>query len=128
MSENVPPAGHLSTPQRAALDALASGATKAQAASIAKRTRRTLDRWIATEPAFSGALKNVTDAAVADAARRLAMMLDRALDVLDIVLQDPTTPHHVQLRAIDTVVGNLIKLREFDELEQRITALEERLA
>ena len=32
---------------------------------------------------------------------------------------------HVRLRAVDMVIGNLIKLRELGDLEERIAALEE---
>lgn len=127
MTKNVQNTGHLKTAQRTALQALADGASKNQAATLADRTRRTLDRWIADDPAFGDALKQATAAAVADANRRLAALLDEAIRALAYVLKHPETADHNRLRAADNVISNLIRLREFDELEQRITALEEHI-
>jgi len=127
MTDKVQNTGHLSTPQRAALQALADGASKQQAATIAGRTRRTLDRWIGEDPAFGAALKQATNAAVADASRRLAALLDDAIKAIAYVLKHPETANHTRLRAADAAINNLIRLREFDDLEQRISALEERL-
>jgi len=125
MTENVPNTGHLSTAQRAALQALTDGASKDQAATLAGRTRRTLDRWIGEDPAFGAALKQSTDATVADAGRRLAGLLDDAIKALGYVLKHPETADHNRLRAADAVISNLIRLREFHELEERVSALEE---
>jgi len=124
-SDNVLNTGNLTTAQRKALDALAYGATKEQAATIAGRTERTVNRWIHDDPEFTDALKVITDDAVSDASRRLASLLDNALDVLLLILNGPDAPDHVRLRAVDMVIGNLIKLRELGDLEERIAALEE---
>jgi hypothetical protein len=127
MAENVPLGGYLTTPQRKALQALAGGATKGQASTLAGRTVRTLNRWIQDEPAFSDALKASTDASVDDAGRRLAALLDEAVNVLiDIMQRDDISPH-IQLRAVDVAIGSLIKLREHGELSDRVATLEERL-
>ena len=127
MTENVPNTGHLSTAQRAALQALTDGASKDQAATLAGRTRRTLDRWILEDPSFGSALKQSTGAAVVDAGRRLAGLLDDVIKALGNLLKHPETADHNRLRAADAVISNLIRLREFDDLEQRISVLEERL-
>jgi hypothetical protein len=127
MSENVPLSGHLTTPQRKALQALADGATRNQAALLAGRTPRTLNRWIQDEPAFSSALKASTDRAVGDAGRRLAALLDEAVNVLIDIMTRPDVPYHVQLRAVDVAISSLIRLREHGALADRVAALEERL-
>jgi hypothetical protein len=128
MSENVPLGGHLTTPQRKALRALASGATKSQAATLAGRHERTISRWITEDSAFTDALKASTDRAVDDAGRRLAALLDLAVDVLiDIMRRDYEISPHVRLRAVDVAIGSLIKLREHGELTDRVAALEDRL-
>lgn len=128
MTDNVQTKRHLTTPQRRALGALADGATRNQAALIANRTRRTLDRWIADDNQFGDALKASTDAAVTDAGRRLAGLLELAITELGKLLSADDVPPHVRLRAIDGAVANLVRLREFDELEKRIAALEERIS
>ena len=126
VTENVQHTGYLSTSQRAALDALADGATKAQAATVAKRTRRTIDRWISEDATFTDALKASTDATVADAGRRLAALLSTAVDVLEEILQGDISAH-IRLRAVDIAIGNFIKLRELGDLADRVAALEDRL-
>jgi len=118
--------GSLSKAQRTALRALSSGATKRQAAVLAHRTERTLNRWIVEDLAFREGLKSTTSVAIADASRRLAMMLDEAMDVLKDIMTQRGKPNE-RLRAVDMVVSNLVKLREFDDLEQRISVLEEQV-
>ena len=125
-TENVKNTGHLTTPQRAALEALADGATKAQAATVANRTERTLRRWISEDAAFADAMKASTDETVADAGRRLAALLSTAVDVLEEILQGDISAH-IRLRAVDIAIGNFIKLRELGDLAERVAALEERL-
>ena len=127
MSDNVPNMGRLSEAQRTALRALSSGATKRQAAVLAHRTERTLNRWIVEDLAFREGMKNTTSVAIADASRRLAMMLDEAMDVLKDIMTKQGKPSE-RLRAVDMVVSNLVKLREFHELEERIAALEEQVS
>jgi len=127
MSDNVPNMGRLSKAQRTALRALSSGATKRQAAVLAHRTERTLNRWIVEDLAFREGMKNATSVAIADASRRLAMMLDEAMDVLKDIMTKRGKPSE-RLRAVDMVISNLVKLREFHELEERIAALEEQVS
>ena len=126
MSENVRPERHLTGPQRAALDALASGASRSQAAAIANRTERTLARWL-DEPAFQSALSAVTDRAIADAARRLATTLSLAVDTIGDLLADDDTPAHVRLRAAQVAIDSAVKLRELTDLADRVAALEKKI-
>jgi hypothetical protein len=127
LTDNVLNTRHLTDAQRAALRALASGATKDQAATVANRTRRTIDRWLQDDPFFADALTASTDRAVDNAGRRLAALLDLAVDVLiDIMQRDDISPH-IQLRSVDVAIGSLIKLREHGALADRVAALEEGL-
>jgi len=127
MTDNVPNAGHLTEAQRRALGALADGATKSQAAIVAGRTRRTIDRWIADDEAFSDALRRATDASIADASRRLAALLDEVVGVLKEIMWATDAPYHVRLRAADLVATHAPKLRDHRELADRVAALEERI-
>jgi hypothetical protein len=119
--------GHLTDAKRAALRALASGATKDQAATVANRTRRTIDRWLQDDPVFVDALTASTDESVADAGRRLAALLDEAINVLIDIMHRVDVPYHVQLRAVDVAINSLIRLREHGALSDRVAALEEGL-
>jgi hypothetical protein len=116
----------LTTPQRKALESLIAGASRDQAAICSGRTRRTVDRWI-KDAMFAGELREATNAAVSDAARRMATMLDQSLTALEKVIEKPENNSEI-IRIVNTLAGNLIKLREFDELESRIQALEEQLS
>jgi polyhydroxyalkanoate synthesis regulator phasin len=127
MSENVYPDMRLTTPQRKALEALIAGASRNQAATVAGRTRRTVDRWIKDDLQFAGELKQATNDAVSDATRRMAAMLDDAQTALEKAISDPDNNSEI-IRIVNTLAGNLIRLREFDELESRIQALEEQLS
>lgn len=127
MSENVLQDGNLNESQLKALDSLANGATKLQAATIAGVTVRTLDRWMADDPAFDNALRIVTDAAVSDAKRRLSAMLEKSLTALEAIIENSDTKDRDKLRAIELNINNFVKLREFDELISRIEEIEQRL-
>ena len=127
MAENDHPGGHLTTVQRKALEALISGASKQQAAIVAGRTERTINRWLTDCPAFKQALNEASAMAIDDASRRLALMLNLATQRLYDVLMTPTANTGTMLRAFDLTVSNLIKLRDHGQLEERIQALEERI-
>ena len=125
MSENVSNTDTLSAEQRKAIEALAAGATKEMAAAVAERTVRTLDRWIADEPAFVEALRAAGDEAVADASRRLKGLLTKALTALEKILDKPGVEDKDRLRAINMTISHAMKLAEYAELEERVRALEE---
>ena len=119
----------LTGPQRLALDALLSGASKAQAAAIASRTERTVNRWLTEDTAFRAALSDASAQAIDEAGRRLAMILElsnqRVYDVLES--DNPPAKGGLWLRAADMVISNLIRLREHGDIEERIKKLEERI-
>lgn len=127
MSENVSNSGNLSTEQRKAIEALAAGATKEQAATLADRTVRTIDRWIAEDPTFAEALRVASDEAVSDASRRLKGLLEKALTALEKILEKPGASDKDRLRAINMTISHAMKLAEFAELEARVAELEERM-
>jgi hypothetical protein len=127
VTENVQPGGHLTAPQRRGLDALTSGGSKAQAAIVAGRTERTVNRWLTDCPAFRAAIDDATTMAIDDASQRMALMLGLSIQRLFEILDNPTTNSAVLLRAIDLQASNYIKLREHGDIEERIKALEEQI-
>ena len=127
MAKIVQNAGNLSAAQRAALAALASGASKKQAGIIANRSERTVNRWLAEDERFQEAVKQTTNQAIDDASRRLAGMLDDAIEVITGVMGDGTISAHIRLRAAEIVLSHAVRMIEFQQLEERIKVLEERL-
>lgn len=125
MAEITDESGQLRPEQRAAIEALASGATKEQAATVAGRTRRTLDRWIAGDPAFRAALQATTDEAVKDAARRLAALLEDAVTAMHDVVARVSSKDADRLRAAEMILANAVKMREFAELADQVAELRE---
>lgn len=121
MTEIPDESGHLRPEQRAAIEALASGATKEQAAAVAGRTRRTLDRWISEDQAFRAALQAMTDEAVKDTARRLAGMLEDAVTAMQDVVGAGKAGD--RLRAAEMILANAVKMREFADLAEQVAEL-----
>ncbi len=125
MSENDPNVGNLSTHQTKVLDCLATGATKEQAATIAGVTVRTVNRWIAEDETFKAALDELTQTAVIEAAFNLSAMLTKANKAIQGILDSSKAKDGDKLRAASLVYDTFIKIKEFNELDGRIKALEE---
>ena len=124
MTENDHDVGNLSDKQLAVLDNLANGATKEQAAVVGGVSLRTINRWIADDPIFNDALKQITSEAVSNGARRLAAMLEDSITALHEIVTNTNAKDRDKLRAIELNVNNLVKLLEFDDMVKRIEALE----
>lgn len=115
----------LTGPQLRAIDALLTSGNIGEAAIAAGVNRRTLDRW-RREDAFVAALREAEADAVAGLSRNLAGLGDGAAAALRDAL-DSGEKMSTRLRAAEIVIGNLLKLRELVELEERIGALEAQL-
>lgn len=116
----------ISTKQNRAIEALLSGGDHEHAAAVAGVTPRTVSRW-KSEPDFEHELQRRANAAVADATRKLKMAVDAAVDVMLAIMHDADVHESIRLRAADRLVGHAVKLMELTDIEQRVTALEERL-
>jgi len=113
----------LSTRQSAAIRALVTGATQADAASAAGVTERTIRRYLG-EPVFVLALRQAQDVALGGVTRKMASGASDALDVLMVVMADEYVPAAVRVRAALGWLNTLWKARELADLAERITALE----
>jgi phage terminase small subunit len=117
----------LTTKQRAAIAALLEGQTKTAAATAAGVGRQTVSRWL-NEPAFTAALREGSDAAVKLAAVKLAALAVDAIEAIEGVMNSPATPGAaVKLRAADSLLGHVLRIREQADILERIAALEEKL-
>jgi len=119
MAEN----SRLSRKQTRAVAALLSTQTIAQAAEQCKVSERTLYRWLA-ECAFQQALKAAHLAVLDNVVRRLLAGSAQALDTLFELLQAES--ESVRLRAAVALLEQLAKLKTLEELEQRVSALEQK--
>ena len=117
----------LTPKQHQAIGALLSCKTVDAAAVAVGVHIRTLFRWL-TEPAFRAALSAAEGDLLDVATRRLLTLQGSAIEVFESVLSDPDAGHSVKLKAAQSVLDYLLKLRELRNIEQRLTALEHALA
>ena len=105
--------------------ALACGATIENAARKANVGMRTAYRRVA-DPEFQKQLKQVRTEMVQ---RATAMLSAAAMEGVKTMIEllGPTTPPAVRLGSARSIVELGVKLRESNELAERITALEEQL-
>jgi hypothetical protein len=94
-----------------------------EAAKQAKVSERTVYTWLG-EPAFRAALYEAEGHLIDAATRRLLHHQDVALTVILSVMADKNNPASVRLRAAQTVLEQLLKLRELRDIEARLSALE----
>lgn len=116
----------LSRTQHKALAALMTQRDVKHAATAAGVGERTLHTWL-RQPAFKAALRDLEADAIDTATRRLTTLADSAVTVLAWVLANPETHAGTRLRAATGILDQLLRLRELRGLEERITALEERI-
>lgn len=112
--------------QRRAIASLLTEKDIKAAARAAQVGHRTLCRWL-TESTFRQALSTAEGDAIDGATRRLVGLADSAVDTLGDLLDSKDASETVRLRAAQSIIDNLLKLRELRNLEQRIAALEERI-
>jgi hypothetical protein len=114
----------LTTKQARAVAALLIAPTLCEAAKNAGISERQLARWLA-EDAFRMALQRAQDEAIGAAVRRLAGGLGRALDTLQVVMDDKYTPAGVRVRAALGWADAGRAWLETLTLAERVTKLEE---
>jgi len=110
--------------QRKAIEQLLVHGEVQAAAVAAGVSRDSIHRWM-KEPVFVAALREAERLAIGCAARSLARLATKATTILEAAMDDTAAPMSTRIRAADTVLTRLIQLREFTDLEERLTALEE---
>jgi flagellar motility protein MotE (MotC chaperone) len=113
----------LTTRQQRTIAALLAARNVREAAKQVKVPERTVYTWLA-EPAFRAALYAAEGHLIDAATRRLLHHQDVALTVILTIMANPDNPAGVRLRAAQSVLEQLLKLRELRNIEQRLTALE----
>jgi len=110
--------------QRKAIEQLLIHGEIQSAAVAAGVSRDSIHRWL-KEPVFVAALRDAERIAIGTAARSLARLATKATTILETAMDDTAAPMSTRIRAADVVLTRLIQLREFTDLEERLTALEE---
>lgn len=112
----------LSPRQQRAVVALLQYRNVQEAASQTGIPARSVYRWL-REERFRAAVLEAETEAIDAATRGLVALTDKALNALDRALDGGQSPT-VQLRAAQTVLDNLLRLRELRDVEERLTRLE----
>jgi len=84
----------------------------------------TLLRW-QKEPEFQAGYREAKRAAYAQSIARLHQMSSAAVSTLGKVMVDPTTPPATKVRAADSILNHTIKAIEMEDIEARVTELEQ---
>ena len=125
MSENVTQNG-LSRNQVRAISALLSFPRVEDAANSVGVNPRTIHRWL-QEPVFKNALRTAAGNVISDAIRILVSDLKTNHEVMRTVRDDPENSARVRLSAAQSLDNSLLRWREMQNIEERLTNLEELL-
>lgn len=112
--------------QEQVIAALLRSPTIAGAAEQAGISEATLFRWL-QRPDFEAAYRRARQAAVDQAIAQLQQATGQAVATLQEVQADAEAPASSRVTAAKTVLEMAFKLRESEELEARLSALEEQL-
>jgi hypothetical protein len=118
----------ITAPQQRAIVALLSTKNVAEAAQQANVGERTLFRWMAEDVLFKAALAVAEGEMINAATRRLLQHQDVALTVILSIMADKKLSAGVRLRAALAIVDTMLKLRELNNIEARLSALEASIA
>jgi hypothetical protein len=86
---------------------------------------RTLLRWLQEDRAFQAAYRTARRHVVQHAVAQVQQATRLAVDTLCHVMQDPEAPASARVSAAKTILETAVKGVELEELEARITALEQ---
>ncbi len=84
---------------------------------------RTLQNWLANDPAFLAALRQTESAVIDSAGRRLLGLVDDAIDAIGDLLK-PGVADAIRLRAAGEVLDRLHTWRQDTIFEDRLASLE----
>jgi len=118
MSQNV-----ISPRKRKAIVALLSEKDIRSAAGKVSVNERTLYRWLAN-PIFRAELVKAEGDMIDAATRNLLQLQQPAIETIQTILNCEEASPNTRLRAAQTVLDYLIKLRELRNLENRLAAME----
>jgi hypothetical protein len=111
--------------QAAAIAALLAQRTIAEAAHQVGIGERTLLRWLQEDSAFQAAYRTARRHVVQHAVAQVQQATCMAVETLEAIMQDPGGSASARVSAAKAVLETAIKGVELEDLEARITALEQ---
>ncbi len=114
----------LTAKQEAAIVALLTQRNVEEAARAANVPARTLFRWL-KEPEFNAAYRSAKRATFSQSIARLHQMAGAAVTTLGKVMADQHTPASTRVRAADSILNHTAKAIEIEDIEARVTELEQ---
>lgn len=115
---------NLDLKQEEAIIALLTHRNVEEAARAIDVAPSTLFRWM-KEPEFDRAYREARHLAFRQSIGRLQQGATAAATTLLKIMVDPDVPPSCRIRAADSVLGHAAKAIELDEIDGRLTALEE---
>jgi len=111
--------------QRKAIQALLEFTTIEEVAEAIGVNPRTVYRWL-DDASFRNALSRAEGEMIDRVTRRLLVLGDKAIEAIEDILDNPDQRGAGNKRlASQAILGQLLKLWELRNIEQRVTALEE---
>lgn len=112
--------------QEEAIAALLVSRNIEEAAKAVKIAPKTLWRWMKV-PEFAQAYREARRATFAQAVARLQQASSAAVTTLRKVMIDPGSPASSRVRAADSVLDHSLKAIEIEDIEARVSAIEQSL-
>jgi hypothetical protein len=119
--------GKFSRKHEQAISALLTQPTLAEAATTVGVGEATLRPWL-QQASFQTGYRQARREAVGQAIARLQHVTAVAVNTLEAIMTDPTAREGAKVTAAQAVLELAIQAVELEDLEVRITALEQRLA
>lgn len=116
----------LTPKQKKTIFALLSTKNITSAAAKVGVGERTIYRWMG-DPSFKAGLLSAEGEIIDQATRRLLTLHDQAINVFDQIMSNDACSPGTKLRAAQSILDYLLKLRELRNLESRLAALEEKV-
>jgi len=110
--------------QEAAIVALLTHRSIEEAARAVPVSPKTLMRWM-KEPDFHAAYREARRLAYGQSIARLQQAASAASSTLLKIMIDPNSPPSCRLRAADSVLSHAAKAIEIEDIEARVSALEQ---
>ena len=114
----------ITTRQKKAIAALISCKNNQEAAKAVGVGYRTITRWL-TDDLFLAELRKAEAAIISGAVRSMIDDLPRNSEVMREIREKQRTPEYVKLRAAQLIDQSLRKWREIQDIEERLTAIEQ---
>jgi len=110
--------------QEEAIAALLTQRNVDEAAKAIGVSPTTLLKWM-RQPEFDAAYREARRATFRQSVARLQQASSAAVTTLLKVMIDPATPHATRVRAADSVLSHSAKAIEIEDIEARVSALEQ---